>query len=187
MLTLVLGDITSQAVDAIVNAANGALRRGGGVCGAIHAAAGPDLEAECVQVAAALPGGHLPDGGAVITGGYALRARHVIHAVGPVWHGGHAGEAETLASAYGESIARAREAGLRTIAFPSISTGIFGYPVDLAAPVALRTVAAALPSLGPGAEARFVLFDRGTFDAYRRAAEATLAPDAWRVGSATLG
>lgn len=128
------GDITKLQVGAIVNAANDRLAPGGGVCGAIHRAAGPELARECATI------GHCPTGEARITGGYTLPAKHVIHAVGPVWHGGGAGEAALLAGCYRMSLDLARDAGLESIAFPAISTGIFGYPVDQATRVAVDTV-----------------------------------------------
>ena len=130
------GDITKLQVDAIVNAANDRLAPGGGVCGAIHRAAGPELARECATI------GHCPTGEARITGGYELPARHVIHAVGPVWYGGQKGEAALLAGCYRMSLDLAKEAGLTSIAFPAISTGIFGYPLDQATRVAVDTVEA---------------------------------------------
>lgn len=135
VIEVVVGDITLLDVDAIVNAANESLRGGGGVDGAIHRAAGPEL----VRASRAL--GPITTGSAVITPGFALRARYVIHAVGPVWHGGSRGEAELLHGAYEASFARAREAGdVRTIAFPAISTGVYGYPKDEAAEIAIRAM-----------------------------------------------
>lgn len=128
------GDITAEDVDAIVNAANSALARGGGVCGAIFAAAGPELDRACADI------GGCATGDAVITPGFRLRARFVVHTVGPVWHGGTDGEPELLASCYRRSIEVARDAGARSIAFPAISTGIFGYPAGAAAEVAVHTV-----------------------------------------------
>jgi len=128
------GDITKLAVDAIVNAANEQLLPGGGVCGAIHRAAGPKLAEACRAL------GPCPTGSAVITPGFDLPARFVIHAVGPVWHGGGKGEAELLAGAYRSSLALCAERGLASIAFPAISTGIYGYPLDEAARVAVQAV-----------------------------------------------
>lgn len=135
MIEIVQGDITRLQVDAIVNAANEALRGGGGVDGAIHRAAGPGLLAELRNYA------RCPTGDAVITGGHTLPARYVIHAVGPVWHGGHRGEPELLRRAYERSFALAEEAGdVRSIAFPAISTGVYGYPKRAAAEIALAAM-----------------------------------------------
>jgi O-acetyl-ADP-ribose deacetylase len=136
-LEVVVGDITRLAVDAIVNAANEAMLGGGGVDGAIHAAAGPDLLAACRAVVPVRPGVRCPTGEARITPGFRLPARFVIHTVGPVWRGGGHGEPERLASCYRQSLALARAHGLGSIAFPAISTGVYGYPPDAAAVIAV--------------------------------------------------
>jgi O-acetyl-ADP-ribose deacetylase (regulator of RNase III) len=149
------GDITSLQVDAVVNAANERLAPGGGECGAIHRSAGAELAEECARV------GPCRTGDARATGAYALPARWVIHAVGPVWHGGDAGEVDLLASAYRRSIEVADGLGARSIAFPAISTGIYGFPAELAAATAVR----ALRSLTPVHVERCVLvaFDEVAF------------------------
>jgi O-acetyl-ADP-ribose deacetylase (regulator of RNase III) len=162
-IQLVLGDITKQPVDAIVNAANSALSGGGGVDGAIHDAAGPEL----VQASRALA--PCPPGDARITPAFRLPARWVIHAVGPVWWGGHQREDETLARAYQRSLELAAEHGVRTLAFPSISTGAFQFPVDRAARIALRTVGDILDTSPLPEQVAFVCFDHVTLWAYQRA------------------
>jgi len=158
-------------VDAIVNAANSTLLGGGGVDGAIHRAGGQAILDECRAIRAER--GECPTGEAVLTGGGGLPARFVIHAVGPVWRGGDQGEPELLASCYRNSLCIAAERGFQTVAFPSISTGIYGYPVTLAASTALATVASFL-STEPVAPSRvrFVLFDPVTFATYAGALEA---------------
>ena len=166
-MEVIEADITTLDVDAIVNAANRTLLGGGGVDGAIHRAAGPALLAECRAL------GGCATGDARITGGGRLAASWVIHAVGPVWRGGEQGEPDLLASCYRNALRIAVEHGFRTVAFPSISTGIYGYPVPLAAPTALAAVASFL-STEPNAPSRvrFVLFDAVTFATYAGALEA---------------
>jgi len=158
-LTVVTGDLTAQAVDAVVNAANEGLRRGGGVCGAIFAAAGPGLDAACAPLAPC------PTGDARVTPGFGLPARFIVHAVGPVWQGGHADEPALLARAYRRAIEVATGVAARSVAFPAISTGIFGYPLEDAAEVAVATVRATAGSLD---EVRFVCFDAATRAVYDR-------------------
>ncbi len=154
----VLGDITKIAADAIVNAANEMMLGGGGVDGAIHRAAGPELYEECLKVPEVRPGVRCPTGEARITGGGRLPSRHVIHTVGPVYDGGRYGEAEKLASCYRNCLALAYENGLRSIVFPSISTGVYGYPAEEAAPIAVREVNTFL-ALHPDMEVTFCLFN----------------------------
>ncbi len=162
-IEIVSGDITTQRVDAIVNAANTSLLGGGGVDGAIHRAAGPELLEECRTL------GGCPTGGARITRGYRLPAKHVIHTVGPVWSGGNRNEADLLASCYANSLELAVEHGLETVVFPAISCGAYRFPIDKAARISLDAVAlhAAthdLPSL-----VRWILFDRAAFEAWTNA------------------
>jgi len=167
-LTLLLGDITRQDVDAIVNAANSSLMGGGGVDGAIHRAGGPAILEECKAIVRAH--GRLPAGQAVITTGGKLPARFVIHTVGPVWRGGTCNEATTLASCYRSSLGIAAERGFRSVAFPSVSTGAYGYPVEEAARVALGEVVRFLREEPQApSDVRFVLFDNATFAAYEKA------------------
>ncbi|NLO90520.1 MAG: O-acetyl-ADP-ribose deacetylase [Elusimicrobia bacterium] len=168
-IELARADITREKTDVIVNAANSGLAGGGGVDGAIHAAGGPQILRECAAIIGRI--GRLPSGQAVITGGGLLAARHVIHTVGPVWRGGMAGEAAILASAYRNSLALAVENGAESVAFPSISTGIYGYPVEKAAPVALESIAEFLRQHGGPALVRFALFDGATLSAYSAALE----------------
>ncbi len=169
ILELVAGDITLQEVDAIVNAANSALAGGGGVDGAIHRRGGPRIMQECRQI------GHCPTGQTVLTGAGDLRARYVLHTVGPIWRGGEHGEAELLASCYRTALELAREHACRTVAFPSISTGVYGYPLALAAAVALGEIAAFLAVNAVPGLVRMVLFGDEAFSAYRRALEGILA------------
>ena len=166
---LARGDITRAAVDAIVNAANSSLLGGGGVDGAIHGAGGPAILDECRRIRERQ--GPLPPGEAVITGAGRLPCRHVIHTVGPVWAGGGRGEAETLARCYRNSLALAAANGVRSLAFPSISTGAFGYPVDEAARTALRAVKEVLEAGSPAKVVRWVLFSDPDLAAYRAALE----------------
>jgi O-acetyl-ADP-ribose deacetylase (regulator of RNase III) len=163
-ITLHLGDITTDAeADAIVNAANSSLLGGGGVDGAIHRAAGPQLLAEC----RVLGGCHTGD--AKITSGANLQASHVIHAVGPVWRGGDKGEPELLASCYRRAIELAARQGCRRVAFPAISAGAYGYPLDEAARIAIEATRAALDDHPTVEQARFWLFDRRAFAAFQDA------------------
>ncbi len=169
-LVLIRGDITEQQVEAIVNSANPDLTPGGGVSGAIHRAGGSTVTAEAARIRR--EHGRLRTGEAVITSGGRLPAKWVIHTVGPVWHGGTKGEAKLLAQAYRSCLELALRRGIRSIAFPSISTGIYGYPIEQAARIALRTVREFLEE-HPGAlgEVRFVLYSPQDFLAYREAWE----------------
>ena len=168
-LSLIEGDITRQATDAIVNAANSSLMGGGGVDGAIHHAGGPAILDECKQIVSKI--GRLPTGKAVITTGGNLSAKYVIHTVGPIWHGGKKNEPKLLAIAYRESLKVAVTNNLKTVSLPSISTGTYRYPVNLAAKTALQTVIDFLQSNNSLDEVRFILFDNPTYDAYEHALE----------------
>ncbi|MBI4183542.1 MAG: O-acetyl-ADP-ribose deacetylase [Proteobacteria bacterium] len=169
-IEVVEADITGLAVDAIVNAANESLLGGGGVDGAIHRAAGPELKEECRGL------GGCPTGEARITRGYRLPARHVIHTVGPVWQGGGAGEERLLAQCYRNALALAREHGLKTIAFPAIGTGAYGFPPERAAGIAVRTVAEEV-ARRPGIETViFACFGARSAEAHRRALAALAKP-----------
>lgn len=167
-IELVQGDLTREQVDAIVNAANSSLLGGGGVDGAIHRAGGPDILEECRAIRARLPGG-LPAGDAVATTGGRLAAKYVIHTVGPIWSGGDEGEPETLARAYRSSLRVAEELKLTSVAFPSISTGAYRFPLELAAPIALEAVEASLAGARSVTLVRFVLYDERTLAAYQAA------------------
>jgi O-acetyl-ADP-ribose deacetylase (regulator of RNase III) len=163
-IELVQGDITRLTVDAIVNAANSSLLGGGGVDGAIHRAAGPELLEECRTLGGARPGEAKP------TQGHRLPARWVIHAVGPVWHGGNRGEDETLASCYRESLRVAASLGARSVAFPAISTGAYGFPVERATRIALAEVRAGLRRHPAIERVLFCCFSAGDLEVYRRLA-----------------
>lgn len=168
-LRLLRSDITTSTADTIVNAANEGLWPGGGVSGAIHRAGGPAIAEECRRI------GHTPTGGAAITTGGRLPARYIIHAVGPVWEGGDRGEPELLASAYRSSLRLADEHGLQSIAFSAISTGIYGYPIQDAARVALET-AAEYARAGTGLrDVHFVLFSDGDLSEYEAALREVVA------------
>jgi O-acetyl-ADP-ribose deacetylase (regulator of RNase III) len=161
-VTVTVGDIRHEAVDAIVNAANSALRRGGGVDGAIHAAAGPGLQAELDGI------GGCPTGDCRITGAHDLPHRAILHCVGPVWRGGGQGEDALLASCYRRALDLARAHGIATLAFPAISTGIYGFPPDRAARVAMTTVLDDLGAHSTPREVRLVCFDKGNASIYLR-------------------
>ena len=169
-LSLIQGDITEQETDALVNAANSSLMGGGGVDGAIHRAGGPTILEECKRIRAEME--HpLPTGQAVITSGGNLKARYVIHTVGPIWRGGNARETELLASAYRQSLKLAVQHNLTSVSFPSISTGAYGYPVEEASRVALEAVIDFLKREISLQVVVFVLYDKYTYETYRRTLE----------------
>ena len=163
-----MGDITHQETEAVVNAANSSLMGGGGVDGAIHRAGGPAILSECMEVRKTMYPDGLPTGEAVITSGGSLKARHVIHAVGPVWRGGGSEEERLLAAAYRNSLQVAQEKGLKSIAFPSISTGAYGYPVEKAARTVLATVKCFIEENPFLDEVVFVLFSERDYEVYSR-------------------
>lgn len=165
VLELVEGDITQQEVDAIVNAANSGLRGGGGVDGAIHRAGGPEIMAACRRI------GGCATGDAVITPAGRLKAKYVIHAVGPIFRDGRQGEPQLLASAYRRSLEVASANGVSSVAFPSLSTGAYGYPIEQAARIALSTVIEYLRGQTDIRLVRFVLFGRPAYEAYAKALE----------------
>ena len=172
-MEVIQGDITKLDVDVIVNAANSSLMGGGGVDGAIHRAAGPELLNECKKIAQerkTIPGGPCPAGDAVITAAYRLPCKRIIHTVGPVWHGGNNNEAETLASCYRKSLLLAGENGLASIAFPNISTGVYGYPKEKAVKVAVDTVKKTLGEMPGIQRVVFVCFDDENYGLYKKEA-----------------
>lgn len=179
-LTLLRGDITQQDVDAIVNAANSSLMGGGGVDGAIHRAGGPQILEECKAYVA--KHGRLPTGEAMITSAGRMKAKYVIHTVGPVWHGGGRHEDELLASAYRNSLRLAVENKVTTIAFPSISTGAYGFPIERAARIAFETVKRFVEENPSLREVRLVTFSQGDFEVYREVFEQARTLESGRHG-----
>ncbi|MFO0757704.1 MAG: O-acetyl-ADP-ribose deacetylase [Byssovorax sp.] len=173
-VVLSLGDITREATDAIANAANSSLAGGGGVDGAIHRAAGPNLLAACLEAHRKLPEGGLPAGQAIATPGFRLPAKHVIHCVGPIYYKSYAEAPVLLASCYEKALAICRELGLGSIAFPAISTGIYGYPLEEAALVSLCAIRNDLLDHGAPALVKMVLFDHRAYRAFVDAADANL-------------
>ncbi len=175
-IEVVQGDITKFEVDAIVNAANSSLLGGGGVDGAIHRAAGPNLLKACQKL------GGCPTGQAKATPGFNLPAKYVFHAVGPIWHGGSRGEDELLASCYLACMRLAKEYGVQTLAFPAISCGAYGFPVERAAPIAISTIAEALKDNAQIKKVYLVCFDRATYQAYQQALTRIQNPDSDAAG-----
>lgn len=168
-IDVIQGDITSLAVDAVVNAANESLLGGGGVDGAIHRAAGPGLLAECLAQPEVAPGVRCPTSQARLTGGHRLHARHVIHTVGPMWRGGEAGEQEWLARCYRACLQLAVEHRIKSVAFPAISCGVYGYPPELAVPIAVREVRAWQAEHAQPQQVIFACFDAAMAARYRHA------------------
>ena len=168
-IELMLGDITKQSVDAIVNAANTTLLGGGGVDGAIHRPAGPELLEECRRI------GGCPTGEARITKAYRLPAKHVIHTVGPVWSGGKTNEEELLRNCYRNSMNLADENGVKTIAFPSIGTGAYGFPIERAAPIALRVVRENLEKMNRIEKVVFMCFSQSDYEVYEKSMKLKIA------------
>jgi O-acetyl-ADP-ribose deacetylase (regulator of RNase III) len=162
-MVVVRGDITTLDVDAIVNAANSGLRGGGGVDGAIHRAAGPELLQACRAL------GGCPTGEVRVTPGFRLKAKHVIHAVGPIWHGGDSGEPALLENSYRNALVAAEQLGAHDVAFPAISTGVYGYPLDAATGIAIATVVAFLRDHARPARVIFCCFNEAAESTYRRA------------------
>ena len=173
-LEIVEGDITEMNSEAIVNAANSTLLGGGGVDGAIHRKGGPTILQECEKVRSTLWKDGLPPGKAVITGAGGLKARYVIHTVGPIWHGGHSSEPKILADCYLNSLTLAVSEGMRSISFPAISTGAYGYPIELASEVALGTTSEFLVSKSSLHEVSFVLFTKHDLSTYEETAKRIL-------------
>jgi O-acetyl-ADP-ribose deacetylase (regulator of RNase III) len=168
-ITIILGDITKEKTDAIVNAANSTLLGGGGVDGAIHRAAGPELLAECVGLGGCLPGE------AKTTRAYGLPAKFVIHTVGPIWRGGNSNEEETLVNAYKNSLAEAVRVGAKAVAFPAISTGVYHFPTDLAADIAVGTIVSFLKDHNEIEEVRLVCFSKESLKCHKKALEKHLS------------
>lgn len=160
MIFIEQGDITARSDDAIVNAANSALMPGGGVCGAIHSKAGSGLAKECAEI------GECPTGSAVITKGYNLKAKHVIHTVGPIWRGGASGEAELLEGCYRSVFKLVEKNGLGSVALPAISTGIFGYPLEEATEIAIKAAKEFEAATGGRVDITFMCFDKNSYEAY---------------------
>ncbi|MCL2272843.1 MAG: O-acetyl-ADP-ribose deacetylase [Treponema sp.] len=183
-LQVILGDITTLTVDAIVNAANSSLMGGGGVDGAIHKAAGSGLLEECIRIAESRrPNEPCPAGEVVITGAGKLPVKNVIHTVGPVWRGGAKDEPLLLASCYRNSLLLAHEAGLESVAFPNISTGVYGYPKDKAADIAVKTVCETLAETPGIKRIIFVCFDKENYSLYNTTIDLLYSPDNCRTSS----